>query len=259
MMAFEHLDGFVRSTSQAGDIPSLKRQLSSAITRLGFERFSYMILRQPGGLPGRLYFGTYPVDWSAFYKERDLWLHDPIMRQPFDTVQPFLWKQVLQRQNDRTSQMLVFGPAADAGMRAGAVVPMHGPDGGVALLAVTRDCPDAEFDSLFFEHRYSLQIIAYAAHDATMRLVTMPAFTDPPRLSPRQKEVLLWTIHGKTNWEIGEILNVTEDTVRQHLRVVCRLLGASNRTHAAAIAVSRQLILPDAKLAPTEMPAFGII
>lgn len=58
------------------------------------------------------------------------------------------------------------------------------------------------------------------------------AQTDP--LTPREAEVLLWTAEGKTAWEAGRIMGITEGTARIHLARVLDKLNASNKPHAVA-------------------------
>lgn len=53
-------------------------------------------------------------------------------------------------------------------------------------------------------------------------------------LARREAEVLLWTAEGKTAWEVGRILGITEGTVRAHLAHVLDKLRAANKPHAVA-------------------------
>lgn len=55
-------------------------------------------------------------------------------------------------------------------------------------------------------------------------------------LTPREAEVLLWLTRGKTNRDIGEILNLSARTVNKHLEQVFQKLGVDNRTSAAIVA-----------------------
>jgi LuxR family quorum sensing-dependent transcriptional regulator len=55
------------------------------------------------------------------------------------------------------------------------------------------------------------------------------------RLSDREREVLAWASEGKTAWEIGCILNLSQRTVEWHIGQVCRRLGAVNRLQAIAM------------------------
>jgi DNA-binding NarL/FixJ family response regulator len=59
-------------------------------------------------------------------------------------------------------------------------------------------------------------------------------------LSSRQRQVLKGLVEGKSNKEIARALNVAEGTVKIHLAALFRVLGASNRAHAAAL--GKQLI-----------------
>lgn len=56
-------------------------------------------------------------------------------------------------------------------------------------------------------------------------------------LTAREAEVLLWIANGKTNREIGMILDMSPRTVNKHLEQVFRKLGVENRTSAAASAL----------------------
>ena len=61
-------------------------------------------------------------------------------------------------------------------------------------------------------------------------------------LSAREIECLGWAACGKTEDEIGIIIQRSHETARFHLRNAVQKLNASNRTHAVAIACSRGLI-----------------
>ncbi|HET6215334.1 MAG TPA: helix-turn-helix transcriptional regulator [Micromonosporaceae bacterium] len=56
-------------------------------------------------------------------------------------------------------------------------------------------------------------------------------------LTPRQLEVLNLVAAGKSNAQIGKHLFISENTVKVHLRLIMKRLGARNRAHAVAIAV----------------------
>jgi len=56
------------------------------------------------------------------------------------------------------------------------------------------------------------------------------------RLSPREQQVLRALCEGKANKEIARDLELREPTVKLHVKLVCRKLGARNRTHVAMLA-----------------------
>ena len=64
----------------------------------------------------------------------------------------------------------------------------------------------------------------------------------PPEFTPRQLDVLGAITRGLTNAEIGRMLGISADAVRQHVMKVYEALGASNRAEAVAIALRKQLV-----------------
>ena len=58
-----------------------------------------------------------------------------------------------------------------------------------------------------------------------------PAFCS---LSPREAQVLHWVSQGKTNKEIGVILEISPRTVQKHLEHIYQKMGVESRTGAAA-------------------------
>ena len=62
-------------------------------------------------------------------------------------------------------------------------------------------------------------------------------------LSKREQEVLQWAAEGKTEWEMGLILGVSEHTADKFIRSARLKLHATNRTHAVAQAIRLGLIV----------------
>jgi DNA-binding NarL/FixJ family response regulator len=64
-------------------------------------------------------------------------------------------------------------------------------------------------------------------------------------LTPREIEVLAFVARGLGNKEIGAQLGTAAGTVKMHLQNILCKLGASDRTHAVALAVRRGIIYLD--------------
>lgn len=56
-------------------------------------------------------------------------------------------------------------------------------------------------------------------------------------LTERESDVLYWIANGKTNREIGKILEMSPRTANKHLEQIFKKLEVDNRTSAAAIAI----------------------
>jgi DNA-binding NarL/FixJ family response regulator len=61
-------------------------------------------------------------------------------------------------------------------------------------------------------------------------------------LTDREREVLLRVAAGNRNRDIGELLSISEETVKVHMKHIMEKLGASDRTEAVTIAVRRGII-----------------
>ena len=58
-------------------------------------------------------------------------------------------------------------------------------------------------------------------------------------LTMRESQILKCVAAGHSNYEIGKLLFISEQTVKAHLRHIMDKLGASDRAHSVAIAVRR--------------------
>ena len=94
--------------------------------------------------------------------------------------------------------------------------------------------------SLCYQHRN-----ANGEHLMRVVIDALPTETDLFKesfnLTNRESDVLLWIANGKTNREIGTILDVSPRTVNKHLEQIYRKLGVENRTAAAARAIKSVL------------------
>jgi LuxR family quorum-sensing system transcriptional regulator CciR len=63
-------------------------------------------------------------------------------------------------------------------------------------------------------------------------------------LSDREKACLSWAVRGKSSWEIGKILSISENTVVFHIKNAMRKLNTNSRTVAAFRAIRLGLIEP---------------
>lgn len=63
-----------------------------------------------------------------------------------------------------------------------------------------------------------------------------------PKLSERELECLEWVSLGKTSWETGLILGVSERTINFHLLNAARKLNVYGRQAAVALALRQNLL-----------------
>jgi two-component system NarL family response regulator len=63
------------------------------------------------------------------------------------------------------------------------------------------------------------------------------------RLSPRELEILEMVAKGLTNKEIGNVIQVSPFTVRNHVRHIMAKLEAGDRTEAATVAIQEGILM----------------
>jgi DNA-binding NarL/FixJ family response regulator len=76
-------------------------------------------------------------------------------------------------------------------------------------------------------------------------------------LTAREMDVLHQVAEGMGNREVGEFLDVREQTVKNHLSSILHKLGVPNRTRAVTFAVRQGWLALDAVAADTEVRAQG--
>jgi DNA-binding CsgD family transcriptional regulator len=89
-----------------------------------------------------------------------------------------------------------------------------------------------------------IQLFAVHAQDAALRLFVAPnaVALERPKLTPRELEALRWTMEGKTAWEVGTILGISERTAVLHLQNAMHKLEATNKHQAVLKALRLGLI-----------------
>ncbi|MEP3440823.1 MAG: response regulator transcription factor [Sulfitobacter sp.] len=76
----------------------------------------------------------------------------------------------------------------------------------------------------------------YAPIDFMTAVEDEPTNALAQKLTPRELQVLKGLTEGKSNKEIARDLDITEPTIKLHVKTLYRKIGAANRTQAAMIA-----------------------
>lgn len=211
--------------------------------QFGVTRFAYANTAQPGQ---PLHVETnYAQEWVDRYLSQNYITIDPVSLESQRTRLPFQWRAALALPiHDRPLARLLFEEAAEFDLKDGFTVPIHA-SAGLSMMSMAVDDP-ALFKPSAHRQRQTLHLLAMHYHLACERALTMPVTPQLalPRLTPREREVLLWTAKGKTGWEIAQILRLTERTVVYHVENAKTKLNASSRSHAVVVALSMGLIDP---------------
>ncbi|CDX38078.1 putative HTH-type transcriptional regulator y4qH [Mesorhizobium plurifarium] len=181
---------------------------------------------------------NYHEKWQERYLEIGYYLIDPIVKIGRKRPDAFRWREVYEDASTTEDERRVFDEAATFGLRSGMSVPLHGPKGSLALMSFAKPW-DREFEN--GEVAY-LQLAALYFHQKVIKLENSRDSRVDSKLSPRERECVLWVAKGKTAWEIGKILSISANTVNFHLKNVMRKLGVRSRTVAAIKAIELGIV-----------------
>lgn len=117
-----------------------------------------------------------------------------------------------------------------------AFFPVHHPRYGAAAVGFS-----GERGPLCASEMAELHVASIEVFDRFVQLQPR-AFDEKAKLSERERECLLWTAEGKTSFEIGKIVGISEHTVNYYLNTASGKLNATNRVQAVAIALRNDLL-----------------
>lgn len=240
----ERVESFIRGVDKATTVDEIFDALNARLSQMGFDRFSYWLFWPPENSIKPLWISNYPQAWLERRVKEGYGSHDYVGRYATKSTTPFIWHDILSQHALTETQKQIFYEAASIGNKVGGTVPVHGPGAAKATLSVVNEMSPEEFSKFFAQCRHEVHLMATYVHEKTIRLAPREPLNALIKLTPRETEVLTWVAKGKSRWETGVILHVSEDTVKAHLENIRHKLGATNTTHAIAISLMHGMILP---------------
>lgn len=208
---------------------------------LGFETVSAMTVVDHG--LGRSEFITVdntPRSFTETFTDPVLGRRDPVMQHCKHQCVPIIWDQSTYISGGAID---LWEHQAQFGYNTGIAMALHLPEGRHFQLGVDRDRPLPSDLGELQRVVADLQLFAVHAQDAALRLL-LPEVQQPerPALTPREIEALNWTMEGKTAWEVGQILGISERTAVLHVNNAMHKLGCVNKHQAVLKALRLGLI-----------------
>jgi len=101
------------------------------------------------------------------------------------------------------------------------------------------------------QEAYILELVVPFLHAAWVRAHvrnaprrTAATAVSAPVLTEREREILQWVYNGKSNGEVGAILEISPLTVKNHVQKILRKLNVVNRAQAVGKALDSRIIGP---------------
>lgn len=190
--------------------------------------------------PGTGYFGD-ARGWHNRYAEARHCDADPVFLHAKRRRTTATWSECRERAiSDGASRraLSVFQEAEEFGLYDGFIMPTLGSGKTIGGVTFGGEEPDLGPEGL-----PSLQLIGTYAYEG-LRRFSEGFKRVAPRLTKREVEVLRWSAEGKSAWEIGGILSISETTVRTHQSNVKFKYGVSTMVQAAVRATVDGIVTP---------------
>ena len=235
-MATQMLQGGYLSVMEAQTTADFRAEVVRFGQALGFKTVSAMAVIDSSIAGSEFYaVDNTPIAFSQSFHDRDLGKADPVMQHCKHAALPIIWDQETYVSQGRGD---IWEDQARFGYQTGIALALHLPGGRHFFLGVDRDRPLPPKPRVVTRIVADLQLFAVHAQDTAFRLFAPSvAKQDGPSLTPRELEALRWTMDGKTAWEVGAIMNISERTAVLHLQNSMHKLGCVTKHQAVLKAI----------------------
>ena len=235
------LQGGFSEVMESRDRYEFQSEVVAFTKRLGFDTFSATVVIDH--MLGEAEFITVdntPREYKESFQNPLNGRRDPVMQHCKRQSVPIIWNQSTYVQSGLGEK---WEEQSRFGISNGIALALHMPEGRHFFLGVERDRPVPSDPFELTRLVADLQLFAVHAQDAALRIL-MPGSPDPslPSLTPRELETLRWTMAGKTAWEVGDLLGITERTASLHVNNATHKLGCVNKHQAVLKALRLGLL-----------------
>ena len=231
------LQGDYQSVLEAKNQDQFRSVVIRFAQRLGFDKVSAMVaVDHVGSPPEFIAVHNAPLAYVQTFDDLSISKRDPIAQHCKRNTVPILWGQDTYLKSNAIEK---WEHQAHYGYRNGIAMALHMPEGRHFMLGVERDMELPTDGRELTRIVADLQLFAVHAQDTALRvLVSEAARPELPALTPRELEVLRWTMDGKTTSQISVILGIGDRTSVFHLQNAMQKLNCNSK-HVAVVRALR--------------------
>lgn len=223
------VEWFLDAMALVGDVGALAMILGEMTERMGFGHFALTHHANMADASNDLIrLHNYPEAWVDYFDRNGLGLSDPIHRASHRTSAGFRWNAVPELIQMTPGDHRLLDLAHEHGLADGFTVPANivGEATGSCSFAV------APGGALPIDALQWAQLAGIAAFEGARRIWLAGTGPTRPRpgLTDRQRDCVVWAARGKTAWEIGRILGISEETAVRHLKQARERYGVDKQT-----------------------------
>ncbi len=226
----------VRYLDRADSIEVVRNVFQNFIKGFGFTSVTCLMLPRDGRMDAEsILMSTRPPLFIETYLARGHFRFDPVIKEIARRREAFVWSEIKPKGRRLTrAERKVLRLRATFGLEGGFTVPVResgGNLGSVNIAGSTAELDDGQ--------RAALILASVYVYYRVCSLRQAP--TEPARALPaREIEAMTWIAQGKSDWQVGQILGISEKTVNYHIENVKRKFGVATRVQAVVAAIDRQ-------------------
>lgn len=236
----DRFDDRFQALLTAGTPFELQHHLEAFAERLEFEYLAATwVVDSPSGDAQFHGVRKIPIGFLEAYADTAKGRRDPVMQHCRRSGVPLAWDRSFYVDRGESA---MWEEQADHGLRAGIIVATHLPGDRHFILGFDRKA-SLSSPTRTTEELAQLTLISAFAQQAAMKILEpAPPVEGHPPLSTRELETLKWASAGKTAWETGRLLAISERTVVKHLSNAASKLGCVRKQQAVAKALRLRLL-----------------
>lgn len=180
-------------------------------------------------------------EWFERYTSGNYVHSDPIIHKCVSSIEPFTWEKAVTNRRLGAKAQRIMNEAQEFRMFYGFSVPIHSIHGHQAIVTF-----GSEHYELSEHDESSLHMIAIYAHaqlrkmKQTMLKENFPR--EATRVTPRERECILWASDGKTNDDIAELMSISRRMVEEHLARAGDKMMTCGKAHLVAESIRHGII-----------------
>lgn len=211
-MKYDQFTSLLDATSEK----DWSEKMFSIANNLGFDQTLFAVLKsKEEPIENAFLRSNYSKEWRETYDSNKLGYVDPTVTHCLKSTIPLLWTP---DNFTRPDQKNMYEECTSYGLRSGIIFPIHGPNGEFGMMSfVSEQLADPKSQKDMLHSIALLSIIRDYVFESSKKFLVTPEPEIQIVLTPREKEVVKWTVAGKSSWEISKILNCSESTINFHL------------------------------------------
>ncbi len=188
-----------------------------------------------------LILGTVPDAFlDEYFATKSLFV-SPLFRTAQQDCEPAPLEEIYNQKFRTSRGRKVFQHIKKFGIHKGYSFPLKGRNGRPTLMLVAGD-----FNGIDTIARMEIETSILAFYRRACALCSdsqQPGKAPEGGLSDRERETLSWVAYGKTDWEIAQLLGISERTVHYHIENVKKKMMVPTRLQAVVEAIRKLEIL----------------